>query len=266
MQERSWQPWTASTPVTCSIFISYWRTKASTALTSGTRLGPYQIASPIGAGGMGEVYKAKDTRLDRIVAIKVLPTELSHNEELPQRFEREARAVSSLNHPNICTLDDIGREGDVDFMVMEYLEGETRAGPARLGNEDIELEPVFSPDGNALAYQSDETGAYNVYVRPLSSSEVPTRVSPAGGSYPEWRQDDKELFYLRPDGTLMAVALEADSGFGEPTELFQIALRPTENYDLFDVAPNGERFLVLEQIGPQRSLTLIQNWPALLER
>ena len=88
-------------------------------LTSGTRLGPYEITTPIGAGGMGEVYKARDTRLDRTVAIKVLPEHLSQNAELRQRFEQEARAVSSLNHPHICTLHDVGREGGIDFLVME---------------------------------------------------------------------------------------------------------------------------------------------------
>jgi serine/threonine protein kinase len=74
------------------------------ALTPGTRLGPYEILSPLGAGGMGEVYKAKDTRLDRIVAVKVLPSHVASDPDLRQRFEREARAVSSLSHPNICAL------------------------------------------------------------------------------------------------------------------------------------------------------------------
>jgi len=92
-------------------------------LTPGKKLGPYEILAPLGAGGMGEVYKAKDTRLDRTVAIKVLPSHLSDNARLKERFEREARAVSSLNHPHICTLHDIG----IDFMVMEYIEGETLA-------------------------------------------------------------------------------------------------------------------------------------------
>jgi serine/threonine protein kinase len=78
------------------------------ALTSGTRLGPYEIQSPLGAGGMGEVYRALDTRLDRTVAIKVLASHLSSSPELKQRMEREARAISSLNHPNICHLYDIG--------------------------------------------------------------------------------------------------------------------------------------------------------------
>jgi len=95
------------------------------ALSAGSRLGPYEILSPAGAGGMGEVYRARDTRLDRTVAIKVLPTHLAANPDLKQRFEREARAVSSLSHPNICTLHDIGHQSGVDFLVLEYLEGET---------------------------------------------------------------------------------------------------------------------------------------------
>jgi len=97
------------------------------ALTSGTKLGPYEIQAPLGAGGMGEVYRARDTRLDRTVAIKILPTHLSDNPELKQRFEREARAISSLNHPNICHLYDIGSRNGIDFLVMEFLDGETLA-------------------------------------------------------------------------------------------------------------------------------------------
>src|ERR1700757_4867234 len=95
------------------------------ALTSGTKLGPYVIQSPLGAGGMGEVYRARDTRLDREVAIKVLPAHLSTDGALKQRLEREAKAVSKLSHPHICTLHDIGHQDGVDFLVMEYLEGET---------------------------------------------------------------------------------------------------------------------------------------------
>ncbi len=96
-------------------------------LHSGTRLGPYEIEAPIGAGGMGEVYRASDTRLHRTVAIKILPQHLSQKPEVKLRFEREARAISSLQHPNICTLFDIGHQEGVDFLVMEYLEGETLA-------------------------------------------------------------------------------------------------------------------------------------------
>jgi len=96
-------------------------------LSPGTKLGPYEIVSPLGAGGMGEVYRARDTRLGRDVAIKVLPQHLSANAEVRARFEREAKTVSSLNHPNICTLFDVGREGETDYLVMELLDGETLA-------------------------------------------------------------------------------------------------------------------------------------------
>ena len=99
----------------------------------GTRLGPYEILSMIGAGGMGEVYKARDTRLDRTVAIKVLPAHLSNRPELRERFEREALAVAGLNHPHICVLHDIGREASIDYLVMEYLDGETLAERLKRG-------------------------------------------------------------------------------------------------------------------------------------
>ena len=105
----------------------------SMGLTSGTKLGPYEIVSPLGAGGMGEVYRARDTRLDRTVAIKILPTHLSDNPEAKQRFEREAKAVSKLNHPHICTLHDIGHQDGEDFLVMELVEGETLEQRLRKG-------------------------------------------------------------------------------------------------------------------------------------
>jgi formylglycine-generating enzyme required for sulfatase activity/dienelactone hydrolase len=95
------------------------------ALTSGTKLGPYEIQSLLGAGGMGEVYLARDTRLQRTVAIKVLPAHLSSNPDLHTRFEQEAKSISALQHPNICVVHDIGSQGGVDFMVMEYVAGQT---------------------------------------------------------------------------------------------------------------------------------------------
>jgi len=103
------------------------------ALTSGTKLGPYEIKSPLGAGGMGEVYRALDTRLDRTVAIKILASHLSSSPELKQRMEREGRAISSLNHPHICQLYDIGSQSGTDYLVMEFLEGETLAERLRKG-------------------------------------------------------------------------------------------------------------------------------------
>src|ERR1700694_4820711 len=107
-------------------------------LAAGTRLGPYEILAPLGAGGMGEVYKARDTRLDRTVAIKVLPEHLSQKPQLRERFEREARAVSSLNHSNICTLHDVGQQDDLgprEAAVSRYTratyEGESHGRPRR---------------------------------------------------------------------------------------------------------------------------------------
>src|SRR5437667_3863324 len=103
------------------------------ALTSGTKLGPYEIVAPLGAGGMGEVYRARDTRLDRTIAIKVLASHLSSSPELKQRFEREAKAISALNHPHICGLYDVGSQDGTDYLVMEFLEGETLAERLRQG-------------------------------------------------------------------------------------------------------------------------------------
>ena len=97
------------------------------ALAAGTRLGRYEIVAPIGVGRMGEVYKAKDTRLDRTVAIKVLPEDFAEVPERKQRFEREAKAISKLNHPHICILHDVGSQDGVEYLVMEYIEGETLA-------------------------------------------------------------------------------------------------------------------------------------------
>ena len=93
------------------------------ALAAGTKLGPYEVLSPLGAGGMGEVYRARDTRLDRTVAIKVLPGNLTSDPNLRQRLEREAKAVSKLSHPNICTLHDIGHQDGMDFLVFGWKSG-----------------------------------------------------------------------------------------------------------------------------------------------
>jgi len=106
---------------------------AAMPLSAGTRLGPYEILAPLGSGGMGEVYRARDSRLGRDVAIKVLPQHLNASPEVRARFEREARTVSSLNHPSICTLFDVGREGDTDYLVMELIEGETLAQKLQKG-------------------------------------------------------------------------------------------------------------------------------------
>src|SRR5438270_1387282 len=119
-------------------------------LAPSTRLGPYEIISAIGAGGMGEVYRAKDTRLDRIVAVKILPEHLSSNPQLRERFEREAEAISSLSHPHICPLYDVGHQDGIEYLVMEYLEGDTLAA---------RLEKGALATGQALQYALQITDA-----------------------------------------------------------------------------------------------------------
>src|SRR5438876_2139693 len=107
-------------------------------LSAGTKLGPYEILAPVGAGGMGEVYRARDSRLERTVAIKVLPQDLSSSAELRERFEREARTISQISHPHICALYDVNREGETEYLVMEFLEGGTLS--ARLTKGALPLE------------------------------------------------------------------------------------------------------------------------------
>jgi serine/threonine protein kinase len=107
-------------------------------LQSGSRLGPYELQAPIGAGGMGEVWRGRDTRLDRSVAVKILPATFAQDEDRRARFEREAKAISSLNHPHICTLFDVGRDGETHFLVMELLEGEALADRLRKGSLPLE--------------------------------------------------------------------------------------------------------------------------------
>jgi eukaryotic-like serine/threonine-protein kinase len=110
-------------------------------LATGSRLGPYEILSSVGAGGMGEVYKARDTRLDRTVAVKVLPARLSENAAFRQRFEREAKTISQLSHPHICTIHDVGNHEGVEYLVMEFLEGETLTD--RIAKGPLPLEQVL---------------------------------------------------------------------------------------------------------------------------
>ncbi len=138
-------------------------------LAAGTRLGPYEITAPIGAGGMGEVYKARDTRLGRDVAIKVLPDHLSRDAGRRERFEREARAVSSLNHPHICTLFDIGSQGGVDFLVMEHLEGETLADRLKKG---ALLPEQVMPSAIQIADALDKAHRQGVVHRDLKPGNV----------------------------------------------------------------------------------------------
>jgi serine/threonine protein kinase/Tol biopolymer transport system component len=138
-------------------------------LTPGSRLGPYEILGALGAGGMGEVYRARDTRLGRDVAVKVLPKHLSSNAEVRARFEREAKTVSSLNHPHICTLFDVGREGQTDYLVMELVDGETLA--ARLAKGPLPTAEVLKI-GAEIADALDRAHRAGVIHRDLKPGNV----------------------------------------------------------------------------------------------
>ena len=138
-------------------------------LASGSRLGPYEISSKLGEGGMGEVYKARDTRLGRTVAIKILSASFAEDAELRSRLEREARAISSLQHPHICTLFDIGRDGERDYLVMEYLEGEPLS--VRLARGKLSLEETLRY-GRQIAEALDKAHRHGIVHRDLKPGNV----------------------------------------------------------------------------------------------
>ena len=150
-------------------------------LTAGQRLGPYGIVAPLGAGGMGEVYRARDTRLARDVAIKVLPAELARDPQRRQRLEREAQAISALSHPNVCALFDVGRAelpgGPIDFLVMELVEGETLA--SRLERGPLPLSQVV-PTGAQIAEALGAAHGRSIVHRDLKPGNV--MLTRSGGS------------------------------------------------------------------------------------
>ena len=148
-------------------------------LTPGARLGPYQLVAPLGAGGMGEVYKAKDTRLDRTVAIKTLLGDVLGDPAMRARFEREARAISSLDHPNICVVHDVGRDGEIEYLVMQYVEGETLA--ARLERGPLTLDEALRY-GTGIASALDKAHRAGILHRDLKPANVMLATSPGRDS------------------------------------------------------------------------------------
>ena len=138
-------------------------------VAAGTKLGPYEVRRAIGAGGMGEVYRARDTRLERTVAVKVLPSHLASSPESRQRFEREAKTISQLSHPHICALYDVGREGETEYLVMELLEGETLS--ERLARGPLPLEQTLRY-GAEMADALDKAHRQGIVHRDLKPANV----------------------------------------------------------------------------------------------
>src|SRR3989441_12236585 len=163
-------------------------------LVSGTKLGPYEIGAPLGAGGMGEVYRAKDTGLDRTVAIKILPAHLSSDPVRKQRFEREAKTISSLNHPNICVLYDAGQQDGIDYLVMECIEGETLS--KRLEKGALPSEQVLKY-GTQIADALDKAHRSGVVHRDLKPGNI--MLTPTGAKL-------LDFGLAKPTGPLSSVA------------------------------------------------------------
>jgi hypothetical protein len=270
----------------------------------GQRLSQYHITEKIGAGGMGEVYKARDTKLDRDVAIKVLPEAFAENKERLARFEREAKLLASLNHPNIATLFDLQEHEGTHFLVLELVPGETLAERIKRGaipiddalplfmttGADIwllqedgnrttrqllvtsfnEMSATFSPDSRWLAYGSDETGRSEIYVQSFLDAGGKRQVSTEGGAGPIWSRNGREIFYREGD-KMMALAVETTPDFkaGTPQALFEGRYRKVIGpYPNYDVTPDGQRFVMFkldEEFAPTQ-INVVLNWFEELER
>ncbi len=177
-------------------------------LSPGTRLGHYEVAASLGAGGMGEVYRAKDTRLDRTVAIKLLPPQVAQDPDRLARFEREARTISSLNHPHICTLHDVGEEAGSHFLVMELLEGESLADRLQRGPLPLDLVVKY---GAQVAEALDCAHKQGIVHRDLKPGNVVLTRSGAklldfglarstAEAFSTQRQGGRRIFWQTPDG------------------------------------------------------------------
>src|SRR5438270_715685 len=171
-------------------------------VTSGTRLGPYEIVSPIGAGGMGEVYRARDTRLDRSVAVKVLPTEFAQNAQLRARFEREAKTISQLTHPHICTLYDVGNENGVEYLVMELLDGDTLGD--RIARGPVPMRDVLRY-GREIAAAPDRAHRAGVVHRDLKPGNV--MITKSGAKLLDFGLAKGGSIEISPDGATQQKAL-----------------------------------------------------------
>ena len=231
----------------------------------GTRLGRYEVLEKLGEGGMGEVYKARDARLDRSVAIKVLPAHLAGDAEFRERFDREARAISQLSDPHICAIYDVG---------------EAPSPEPRSDRQSAEGAATSSHQLSAMTRFafSNESGQYQVYVQPFPGPGGKWQVSNGGGASPRWRRDGRELFYLAPDGAVMAapVRVSADGQAvesGEPARLFRAPIvlggSTADNVkQQYDVTADGQRFLinVTAEEANVAPITVVLNWTSVLKK
>ncbi|HYC89734.1 MAG TPA: protein kinase [Thermoanaerobaculia bacterium] len=221
-------------------------------MNPGTQLGPYRVESLIGAGGMGEVYLGVDTRLDRQVAIKILAGAMAKDPALRERFEREARTISSLSHPNICTLFDLGRHNDNEYLVMEVpLDGGKPQPWLQTGAS--ESDPSLSPDGQWVAYLVEEGAESELFVRPFPKGR-PYRVSTDGGGVASWSADGRELVWASK-GRMLAASFDPSGAaprIERPRELFRLP----EIWSTPRLLPDGRIAVIVPGPGEETTLPL----------
>jgi eukaryotic-like serine/threonine-protein kinase len=207
-------------------------------LACGTRLGPHEIIAPLGAGGMGEVYRARDTRLDRSVAIKILPSHLSSNPDLKVRLEREARAISSLQHPHICVLHDVGHQDGIDYLVMEFLEGETLADRLRKGPLPIEQAIEI---GIEIADALDKAHRRGIVHRDLKPGNI--MLTSSGAKL-------MDFGLAKPGGLTAAASTQMDGAFtpSSPTSPFAVPTGGTSPLTVAGTIIGTFQYMAPEQI------------------
>ena len=241
--------------------------------SSGHKLAHYEILEPIGKGGMGEVYRARDGKLGRDVAIKVLPDEFAQNTERLRRFQREAKILASLNHPNIAAIYGVEQSGSTHYLVLELVPGETLAeriarGPIPV-DEAIEIamkivEALEEAHQQGIVHRDLKPA--NIKITPDGKVKVLDFGLYGGGTKPLWSPDGRELFYLTPGGRLMAVRIQTEPRFatGKPEVIFEPRYYASASGRTYDVSPDGERFLMIKQGGSDETSTteliLVLNW------
>ncbi len=212
-------------------------------LPAGVRVGPYEIVAPIGHGGMGEVYRARDTRLDRTVAIKVLTQSLATETEFRRRFEREARAIAALNHPHICALHDVGP----DYLVMEYIEGVPLRGPMPV-REALRLAVQIT---DAL----DAAHRHGITHRDLKPGNI--LVTKAGVKLLDFGLAKRTAGEVAVGSATDAPTVSSE----QAKQLFQDKDRFRTRSLRYDVTPDGQLFLFPEAVEePRPAIRVIQNW------
>jgi serine/threonine protein kinase len=260
------------------------------ALSPGTRLGPYQITAKLGEGGMGEVYRATDSRLDRQVAIKVLPAAFTADPERLARFEREAKLLAQLHHPNIASIFGLEETGGVRALVMELVDGDDLSLLIARGPLPVELALAIArqvADALEAAHEkgivhrdlkpqnvkvasdaaADESGLAQVYVADVAAPANRWQVTTDGGDLPQWRADGKELYWVGLDRVLRAAPVQSLAPFsaGTAVPLFRLPIpKPslTGNHSFYNPAHDGQRFLVRAWLGEESEpgFLVTMNW------